>query len=108
MLTPEVTAHAAQDGIERGTTATRSHVAGIPERVTAGSWVGEEECVARIVRRYVDRTSATRAIVYQPNEKGTRQHSAKIACNPVLWLFGRGALLCAARDMGDRSYRTHG
>jgi integrase len=55
----------------RGTAATRFYVAGIPERVIAEIMAWEEEHVARIIRRYVDRTAATRAILRQLNKKRT-------------------------------------
>jgi integrase len=55
----------------RGTAATRFYVAGIPERVIAEIMAWEEEHVARIIRRYVDRTAATRAILRHLNEKRT-------------------------------------
>ena len=55
----------------RGTAATRFYVAGLPERVIAEIMGWEEEHVARIIRRYVDRTAATKAIIRQLNEKRT-------------------------------------
>src|SRR5262249_420658 len=45
----------------RGTAATRFYVAGLPERVIAEIVGWEEEHVAKIIRRYVDRTAGTRA-----------------------------------------------
>ena len=47
----------------RGTAATRFYIAGLPERVIAEILGWEEEHVAHIIRRYVDRTAATRAII---------------------------------------------
>jgi integrase len=55
----------------RGTAATRFYVAGLPERVIAEIMGWEEEHVAKIIRRYVDRTAATRAIIRQLNERRT-------------------------------------
>jgi len=55
----------------RGTAATRFYVAGLPERVVAEIMGWEEDHVARIIRRYVDRTAATKAIIRQLNEKRT-------------------------------------
>jgi integrase len=55
----------------RGTAATRFYVADISERVIAEIMAWEEEHVARIIRRYVDRTAATRAILQQLNKKRT-------------------------------------
>jgi integrase len=55
----------------RGTAATRFYVAGLPERVIAEIMGWEEEHVARIIRRYVDRAAATKAVIRQLNEKRT-------------------------------------
>jgi integrase len=55
----------------RGTAATRFYVAGLPERVIAEIMGWEEEHIARIIRRYVDRGAATREIIRQLNKKGT-------------------------------------
>jgi integrase len=55
----------------RGTAATRFYVAGLPERVIAEIMGWDEEHVARIIRRYVDRSAATKAIIRQLNEKRT-------------------------------------
>lgn len=55
----------------RGTATTRFYVAGLSERVIAEIMAWEEEHVAKIVRRYVDRSAATRAIIKQLNERGT-------------------------------------
>jgi integrase len=53
----------------RGTACTRFYVAGLSERVVAEIMGWEEETVARIIRRYVDRTAATRAAIRQLNRK---------------------------------------
>jgi integrase len=53
----------------RGTAATRFYVAGLPERVIAEIMAWEEEHVARIIRRYVDRAAATKAIIRQLNKR---------------------------------------
>jgi integrase len=55
----------------RGTAATRFYTAGLSERVIAEIMGWEEEYVARIMRRYVDRSAATRAIIEQLNEGRT-------------------------------------
>jgi integrase len=55
----------------RGTAATRFYVAGIPQRVIAEIMAWEEEHVGRIIRRYVERTAATRAILRQLNKTRT-------------------------------------
>jgi integrase len=54
----------------RGTAATRFYVAGLSERVVAEILGWEEEHVARIIRRYVGRTAATRAIIATLNMAG--------------------------------------
>jgi integrase len=56
----------------RGTAATRFYIAGLPERVIAGIMAWEEEHVAKIIRRYVDRTAATKAIIEQLNKAKER------------------------------------
>jgi integrase len=55
----------------RGTAATRFYIAGLPERAIAGIMGWEEEHVAKIIRRYVDRGAATKAIIRQLNERRT-------------------------------------
>lgn len=57
----------------RGTAATRFYVAGLSERVIAEIMGWEEETVERIIRRYVGRNAATRAVIAQLNQtrKGT-------------------------------------
>jgi integrase len=55
----------------RGTAATRFYVAGLSERVIAEIMAWEEGHVARIIRRYVDRSAATQAIIRQLNRKRT-------------------------------------
>jgi integrase len=57
----------------RGTAATRFYTAGLSERVIAEIMGWEEEHVSRIIRRYVDRSAATRAVIAQlnRNEKST-------------------------------------
>jgi integrase len=51
----------------RGTAATRFYTAGLPERVIAEIMGWEEEHVAKIIRRYVGRSAATRAVIVQLN-----------------------------------------
>jgi integrase len=52
----------------RGTAATRFYVAGLPERVIAEILGWEETSVAKIIRKYVDRSAAVKAIIRQLNE----------------------------------------
>jgi integrase len=54
----------------RGTAATRFYTAGLSERVIAEIMGWEEEHVARIIRRYVGRSAATKAIIKQLNKPG--------------------------------------
>jgi integrase len=49
----------------RGTAATRFYTAGLSERVIAEIMGWEEEHVGKIIRRYVGRAAATRAIIRQ-------------------------------------------
>jgi integrase len=55
----------------RGTAATRFYTAGLSERVIAEILGWEEETVATIIRRYVGRSAATRAIIRHLNERRT-------------------------------------
>lgn len=55
----------------RGTAATNFYTAGLSNRVIAEIMAWEEEHVERIIRRYVDRSAATRAIIAKLNEKRT-------------------------------------
>ena len=55
----------------RGNAATRFYIAGLSERAIAEIMGWEEEHVARIIRRYVGRSAATKAIIAQLNEKRT-------------------------------------
>jgi len=52
----------------RGTAATKFYLARLPVRVIAEIMAWDEESVERIIRRYVDRSAATRAIIRQLNE----------------------------------------
>ena len=51
----------------RGTAATKFYIAGLSERVIAEIMGWEEEYVAKIIRRYVGRSAATKAIIAQLN-----------------------------------------
>jgi integrase len=53
----------------RGTAATRFYTAGLPERVIAEIMGWEESSVAKIIRKYVDRSAATKAIIRQLNKR---------------------------------------
>jgi integrase len=55
----------------RGTAVTKLYIAGVPERVIAEVMGWEEEYVAKIIRRYVGRGAATKALILQINGKGT-------------------------------------
>jgi integrase len=57
----------------RGTAATRFYNAGLSEPVIAEIMAWDEEHVSRIIRRYVGRSAATKAVIRQLNqaEKGT-------------------------------------
>jgi integrase len=55
----------------RGTAATRFYLARIDERTIAEIMGWEEEHVSRIIRRYVNRTAATRQVIKLLNERGT-------------------------------------
>lgn len=56
----------------RGTAATKFYTSGLSERVIAEIMGWEEEYVAKIIRRYVDRTAATKAIIRQIDEARRR------------------------------------
>jgi integrase len=53
----------------RGTAATRFYTAGLSERVIAEIMGWEEKSVATIIRKYVDRSAATKAIIRQLNKR---------------------------------------
>jgi integrase len=55
----------------RGTAATRFYVAGLSERIIAEIMGWEEEHVVKIIRRYVGRSAATKALIRQLNERRT-------------------------------------
>ena len=63
----EVAGRNTDEPAGRGTAATRFYVAGLSERVIAEIMGWEEEYVANIIRRYVGRAAATRAIITQLN-----------------------------------------
>jgi len=56
----------------RGTAATKFYIAGLSERVIAEIMGWEEEYVAKIIRRYVGRSAATKAIIAQLNQAKAR------------------------------------
>lgn len=56
----------------RGTAATKFYTAGLSERVIAEIMGWEEDAVAKIIRRYVDRTAATQAVIRQLDEARKR------------------------------------
>jgi integrase len=55
----------------RGTASTKFYIAGLSQRVIAEIMGWEEEHVAKIIRRYVDRRAALRAVIKQLNERST-------------------------------------
>jgi hypothetical protein len=55
----------------RGTAVTKFYIASVPERVIAEIMAWDEDHVAKIIRRYVDRAAATKALIRQINERGT-------------------------------------
>jgi integrase len=55
----------------RGTAATRFYIAGLTVREIAEVMAWEEEHVERIIRRYVGRNAATKAMLAKLNKKGT-------------------------------------
>ena len=56
----------------RGTAATKFYVAGLSERVIAEIMGLEEEHVAKITRRHVGRSAATKTIIHQLNQAKAR------------------------------------
>ncbi len=54
-----------------GTAVTKLCIFGIPERVIAEIMAWEEGHVAKIIRRYADRSAATKALIRQINERRT-------------------------------------
>ena len=55
----------------RGTAVTRFYIAGIPERVIAEIVGWSEEQISKIIRRYVGRAAATKALIRQINQTRT-------------------------------------
>jgi integrase len=66
----------------RGTAATKFYIAGLSERVIAEIMSWSEEHVAKIIRRYVGRSAATRAVIAQLNAARQRTGLAKPAAKP--------------------------
>lgn len=56
----------------RGTAATKFYIAGVPIRVIAEIMGWEEETVEKIIRRYVGRQAATKALIERINEARKR------------------------------------
>lgn len=54
----------------RGTAATKFYLANVPVRAVAEIMAWEEDSVEKIIRRYVDRSAATRALIAQINRGG--------------------------------------
>jgi integrase len=55
----------------RGTAVTRFYIANLPVRAIAEIMAWEEDHVEKIIRRYVDRSATTKALIRQLNEKRT-------------------------------------
>jgi integrase len=58
----------------RGTAATKFYIGGLSVRVIAEVMAWEEEAVEKIIRRYVGRQAATKALIAQLNE-ARREHN---------------------------------
>ena len=56
----------------RGTAATKFYVAGLELRVIAEILGWEEDSVSKIIRKYVDRAAATKAVIMQLNKAARR------------------------------------
>jgi integrase len=56
----------------RGTAATKFYIGGLSVRVIAEVMAWEEETVEKIIRRYVGRQAATKALIAQLNESRKR------------------------------------
>ena len=67
----------------RGTAATKFYAAGVPQRVIAEIMGWEEEHVARIIHRYVDRTAATKELIRLINQDERRTKLAKPPAKPT-------------------------
>jgi len=68
----------------RGTAATRFYIAGLPIRAIAEILGWSEDNVEKIIRRYVARGAATRAVIRQLNEARGGTNSAKPAAKLTL------------------------
>lgn len=67
----------------QGTAATKFYIAGLSERVIAEIMGWEEPQVAKIIRRYVSRTAATKAIIRQIDQAKPRTYAVKLAVKPT-------------------------
>jgi integrase len=56
----------------RGTAATKFYIAGIPIRSIAEIMAWDEDSVEKIIRRYVNRTALTKALIERMNDAGTK------------------------------------
>ena len=73
----------------RGTAATRFYKAGLDRRVISEIMGWEEAHVSKIIRRYVDRTAATRTVIEQMKEASrARQYSDNVT--PFIERKGNG------------------
>lgn len=66
----------------RGTAATKFYIAGLSVRVIAEVLAWDEAAVEKIIRRYVGRQAATKAMIAQLNKARARTMPAKPAAKP--------------------------
>ena len=83
-----------------GTAATKFYIAGLSERVIAEIMGWEEEHVARIIRRYVGRSAATKAIIHQLNQS----RKENVNCKTDLQNRPPESGLSAGAGDGDRTH----
>lgn len=67
----------------RGTAATKFYLAGLTIREIAEIMAWEEEQVERIIRRYVSRTAATKALIQRLSKSKARTKAAKLPAKPT-------------------------
>jgi integrase len=72
----------------RGTAATKFYIAHLPLRAIAEILAWEEDRVSKIIRKYVDRAAATKALIMQLNKAArtaqTMNKSCKTDCKTIL------------------------
>ena len=67
----------------RGTAATKFYLAGLTIREIAEIMAWEEDQVERIIRRYVGRSAATKALIQKLNKSKARTKAAKLSAKPA-------------------------